>query len=52
VPEDVVFSSIPEVKKETIKTQRIRLWNSPLLLVAFIVFATVEWLIRRYAVGS
>lgn len=49
---EAILSSIPEVKKETIKTQRIRLWNSPLLLVAFIVFATVEWLIRRYAVGA
>ena len=45
-------SSIPEMKKETIKTQRLRLWNSPLLLAAFLLFATVEWLIRRYAVGS
>jgi len=49
---EAILSSIPEVKKEKIKTQRIRLWNSPLLLAAFIILATVEWLIRRYAVGS
>jgi uncharacterized membrane protein len=46
-----IVSSIPVVKKETIKTERVRLWNSPLLLIAFITLATVEWLIRRYAVG-
>lgn len=47
-----LINKIPVVKKEVVKTQRIRLWSSPLLLVCFIAFAAAEWTVRRYAVGD
>ncbi len=47
-----LIKQIPQIKKEVVQTQRVRLWNSPLLLVCFIAFAAAEWTVRRYAVGD